>query len=266
MNIKKTLIFLIFISSTCIAQTDAVKIYQEMFKDYKSKHLRPWYPTTLPDFKLSASDFSRWAVLNKPNKLGPYSSASCFEIILLFAVKTGVVDQSWVNRQYIFINDKIKKKKFGKVVYWTQAWLSVLAGRIKNRIRYIRARRQKRPDDIDWGIARDESNSVGVRIFPKTGDIIFFNPINKKTNRHFDHVALATGRKLTRRQLTGNLRDDNINLEAEILSFYGRGAKKDTLVERDTIEHMLDKHSMIHREPIEGPDRQVFFAPPPWSR
>ena len=137
---------------------------------------------------------------------------------------------------------------------------------VKNRINYVRAKRQKRPDDIDWGVARDESNSVGKRIFPKTGDIVFFNPMNRKPNRHFDHVALATGRMITRRQLTGNQRDDNINLEAEILSFYGRGPKKNTLVERDTIEHMLDEHSMIKREPVEAPDRQVFFAPPPWSR
>jgi hypothetical protein len=64
--------------------------------------------------------------------------------------------------------------------------------------------------------------------------------------------------------LTGNPSEDNINLEAEILSFYGRGSNKDTLIERDTIEHMLDENSMIRREPPEGPDRQVFFSSPPW--
>ena len=133
----------------------------------------------------------------------PRSSASCFEIVLLFAVRAGVVDQTWANKQYAYINRKIKNKRFGKVTFWIKAWLHVLAG--KNRTNYVRA-------------------------------------------------------------LTGNPRDDNQLLEAEILSFYGRGSKKNTLVERDTVEHMLDEHSMIRRGPVEGPDRQVFFAPPPWSR
>jgi hypothetical protein len=265
MNIKKFL-FLFLFSTMAMAQTNAIKVYREMNKDHMSKHLRPWYPTTLPDFKLSASDFSRWSVLNKPNRLTPKSSASCFEIVLLFAVRAGVVDQTWATKQYAYIDGKIRKKRFGKVTYWIRAWLDVLAGNVKNRTNYVRAKRQKRPDDIDWGVPRNESNSVGKRVFPKTGDIVFFNPVNKRVNRHFDHVALATGRKITRRQLTGNPRDDNKLLEAEILSFYGRSSNAETLVERDTIEHMLDEHSMIRREPVEGPDRQVFFAPPPWSR
>ena len=55
-------------------------------------------------------------------------------------------------------------------------------------------------------------------------------------------------------------------LEAEILSFYGRGSRKDAPIERTTIEQMLDSHSLIKRTAVEGGDRQVFFSTAPWVR
>jgi hypothetical protein len=233
-----------------------------MEKDSVNKVLRPWFPTTLPDYKLSASTFSRWAVFGTP-ELSDATSASCFEIILLYAIKSNTVDREWVKNQYKFIEGSIVNKGKDRVRLWIQAWLSVLAKDPNKRINYIRAPRTS-IDKIDWGVKRDISNTLGERIFPNRGDIIFFNPINIKKSSHFDHVAIATGRKITRRMLTENSSDNNVNLETEILSFYGRGYNKDTLIERGTIEHMLDENSMIRREPPEGPDRQVFFSSPPW--
>lgn len=259
----KILIILFFIKGTFLHAGTPELIVDLMEKDSFNKVLRPWFPTTLPDYKLSASTFSRWAVFGDP-ELSDATSASCFEIILLYAIKSGTVDREWVKNQYKFIEGNIVGKKRDRVPIWIHAWLSVLAKDPNKRINYIRAPHPPGLDKIDWGVKRDISNTIGERIFPNRGDIVFFNPINNKRNTHFDHVAIATGRKITRRMLTGNPSDDNINLEAEILSFYGRGSNKDTLIERDTIEHMLDENSMIRREPPEGPDRQVFFSPPPW--
>jgi len=261
MNFKFLILFFTFFSFFLNAKSPEAVVYL-MEKDSANKVLRPWFPTTLPDYKLSASNFSRWAVLGSP-ELSDATSASCFEVILLYAIKSGAVDREWVKNQYKFIEKSIANRGKDRVRLWIQAWLSVLAKDPYKRVNYVRAPRTL-IEKIDWGVKRDISNSIGERIFPNRGDIIFFNPINIKKNTHFDHVAIATGRKITRRMLTGNGADDNVNLETEILSFYGRGSNKDTLIERDTIEHMLDENSMIRREPPEGPDRQVFFSPPPW--
>ncbi len=259
MNFK----ILIFLFSFSLFALSPDKVVDLMERDSANKILRPWFPTTLPDYKLSASTFSRWAVFGSP-ELSDSTSASCFEIILLYGIKSGTVDREWVKNQYKFIEGKIAGKKRDRVPIWIQSWLSVLTKDPSRRINYVRAPHPPGIDKIDWGVKRDIGNTLGNRIFPNRGDIVFFNPINQKENAHFDHVVIATGRKITRRMLTGNPSDDNINLEAEILSFYGRGSNKDTLIERDTIEHMLDENSMIKREPPEGPDRQVFFSPPPW--
>jgi hypothetical protein len=254
---------LIFLFSFSLFALSPEKVVDLMEKDSSNKILRPWFPTTLPDYKLSASNFSRWAVFGTP-ELSDLTSTSCFEIILLYAIKSGTVDREWVKNQFKFVEGSIAGKKRDRVPVWIKSWLSVLAKDPAKRINYVRAPHPPGLKKIDWGVELDISNTVGERIFPKRGDIIFFNPINSKKNSHFDHVTISTGRRITRRMLTGNPSDDKINLEAEILSFYGRGSNRDTLIERDTIEHMLDENSMIKREPPEGPDRQVFFSPPPW--
>ncbi len=250
-------LILILLISPCFASLNN-DIVSLMEKDSLNRVLRPWFPTTLPDYKLNASTFSRWAVFGAP-ELSDKTSASCFEIILLYAIKSNVVDQEWVKKQYQFIESAISKRKRDRVPRWIDAWLIVLAKDPNSRINYVRAPHPKDIDRIDWGLKRDTSNTLGERIFSQRGDIVFFNPINNRRNFHFDHGAIATGRKITRKMLIGNNSDDDNNLEAEILSFYGRGSNKDTLIERDRIEHMLDENLMIKREPPEVLDRQIFF-------
>ena len=95
-----------------------------MEKDSVNKVQRPWFPTTLPDYKLSASMFSCWAVFGTP-ELSDQTSASCFEIVLLYAIKSGTVDREWVKNQYKFIEGSIAYKGKDRVSPWIQAWLSL---------------------------------------------------------------------------------------------------------------------------------------------
>jgi len=246
---------------------NAILVFTEMEEDFSTDLVRPWVPTSIPSDDVSGSIFSQWAAnpTSLEPLLSPETSASCFEIFLLFAARGEVLSPPQVQWFFQSVDEKLASvPRFRRASTWFRAWLGKLAGSKKNRVNYIRAPRPAYNSDLDWGEER-RVDDQGERSFPAQGDIVFFNPINNRPNRHFDHVALATGRELTRRELTGNPRDDDAHLETEILSFYGRGAGQDALIERTTIEQMLDTHSLIRRSPPEGGDRQVFFAPPPWS-
>ncbi|MFI5391462.1 MAG: hypothetical protein ACHQYQ_08880, partial [Bacteriovoracales bacterium] len=88
MNFK----ILIILFSFPLFAINPEKVVDLMERDSANKILRPWFPTTLPDYKLSASTFSRWAVFGTP-ELSDSTSASCFEIILLYGIKSGIVDK-----------------------------------------------------------------------------------------------------------------------------------------------------------------------------
>ena len=247
---------------------NAALVFREMEKDYQQEVIRPWMPTSIPDKKVPGSLFSQWATkAGEPAELqNSEMSASCFEIFLLFAARAEVLSPTQVQNVFEDIDRRTTRVPgFKKAATWFRSWLGKLSGGKSHRSAYVRAKRPDYAADVDWGVELHVDDK-GKRVFPKQGDIIFFNPINHRPNGHFDHVALATGRQITRRELTGNEADDDTHLEAEILSFYGRGPRRDTHIEKTTIEHMLDTHSLIKRTPPEGGDRQVFFSPPPWAR
>ena len=283
-------------------------LFREMEKDYKEMKVRSWLPTSMAGRGSKGSEFFQWVKEKiKPNELqGHFQklksgnlSASCFEIVILFSLKTGIVEYDEVRRIFL------EKDRHRFPPRWIRAWLYSLSGGKNKSLRtsYVRAKRptyktldkSSKYFESDWGVPH-KSYDKGKRVFPKAGDIIFFNPMTKKGNTYFDHVALATGRKITRSQTCDEfikmekrcreksivcdelrksvdfceeykkIRPENEPLEAEILSFYGRGARKDAPIERTTIEHILDTHSLIKRTALEGGDRQVFFSTAPWVR
>ncbi|MEE2743869.1 MAG: hypothetical protein VYD54_08180 [Bdellovibrionota bacterium] len=283
-------------------------LFREMERDYREMKVRSWLPTSMAGRGSKGSEFFQW-VKEKvgPNELEGHLkklkngnlSASCFEIVILFSLKAGIVEYDEVKRIFL------EKDRHRFPPRWIRAWLYSLSGGKSKRLRtsYVRAKRPSYTTlektskyfESDWGVPH-KSYDKGKRVFPKAGDIIFFNPMTKKGNTYFDHVALATGRKVTRGQACDEfikmekrcrsknivceelkksvdfceeykkIRPKNEPLEAEILSFYGRGSRKDAPIERTTVEHMLDGHSLIKRNAPEGGDRQVFFSTAPWAK
>ena len=294
--IIKPLLLLFFLNQS-FANPKGQTLFEEMEKDYSEMKIRSWLPTSMAGRGSKGSTFYQWVIASK-NKEDIQSgikrldtmSASCFEIVILFSLRANIISFDEVKNVF-------KSNERHRIPpKWIKGWLYSLSGGKSKKLRthYVRA---KRPSykEMDWGV-NHPTFDVGKRVFPKPGDIIFFNPIGKRKNRHFDHVALATGRKLKRSDLckeferkkqscSGNnviceelkknikfceqykkIKPSNEPLEAEILSFYGRGSRKDAPIERTTIEHMLDSHSLIKRTAIEGGDRQVFFSTAPWVK
>ncbi len=291
------LLLVLTFQNQSFANSKGQKLFEEMEKDYSDMKIRSWLPTSMAGRGSKGSAFYQWVISSKNKKdieQGMKSldtmSASCFEVVILFSLRAKIV--SFDNVKKLFdLNEKhrIPPK-------WIKGWLYSLSGGKNKKLRthYVRA---KRPSykEMDWGVSHPTFEK-GKRIFPKPGDIIFFNPIGKRRNSHFDHVALATGRKIKRSDLCKEFErqkkncsvnsvsceelEKNIKFckeykkvkpssepyEAEILSFYGRGSRKDAPIDRTTIEHMLDSHSLIKRTAIEGGDRQVFFSTAPWAK
>ena len=293
--------FMSFLSLTFLNQSFAdsrgKKLFEEMEKDYSGMKIRSWLPTSMAGRGSKGSEFYQWVIGSKSKQdiekgvrgLNTMS-ASCFEVVILFSLRAKIVSFDEVKKVF-------KKNERHRIPpKWIRGWLYSLSGGKSKKLRthYVRG---KRPPykEMDWGVPHPSYES-GKRLFPKPGDIIFFNPIGKRKNSHFDHVALATGRKLKRsdlckeferkkkRCLNNSVVCEELSksikfcekykiiqplkepLEAEILSFYGRGSRKDAPIERTTIEHMLDSHSLIKRTAIEGGDRQVFFSTAPWVK
>ena len=200
---------------------NATLVFQEMEKDFLQDVIRPWMPTSIPDKKVRGSLFSQWAAkAGDPAELQDSEmSASCFEIFLLFAARGDVLSPTQVQNIFEDIDNRTTRVPgFKKAATWFRSWLGKLSGGKSHRIAYVRAKRPDYATDVDWGVDLHVDDQ-GKRVFPNQGDIIFFNPINHRPNGHFDHVALATGRQITRREFTGNEADDDTHLEAEILSF-----------------------------------------------
>ena len=290
------LLLLIFFNQS-FANSKGQLLFEEMEKDYTDMKVRSWLPTSMAGRGSKGSAFYQWVIGSK-NKQDiekgiqrlDTMSASCFEVVILFSLRSKIVSFDEVKKVF-------KQNERHRIPpKWIKGWLYSLSGGKSKKVRthYVRG---KRPSykEMDWGVPHP-TYEEGKRLFPKTGDIIFFNPIGKRKNRHFDHVALATGRKLKRSELCKEFERQQNNcssknviceelaknikfckqyrkikasdepLEAEILSFYGRGSRKDAPIERTTIEHMLDSHSLIKRTAIEGGDRQVFFSTAPWIK
>ena len=290
-------LLVLVIQNQSFANSKGQKLFEEMEKDYSDMKVRSWLPTSMAGRGSKGSAFYQWVINSKNNKdieQGMKSlntmSASCFEVVILFSLRAKIVSFDDVKKLFY------RNEKHRIPPRWIKGWLYSLSGGKNKKLRthYVRG---KRPPykEMDWGVPHPTFEK-GKRIFPKSGDIIFFNPIGKRRNSHFDHVALATGRKIKRSDLCNEFERQKKNClsngviceelkknirfckeykkvkplnepyEAEILSFYGRGSRKDAPIDRTTIEHMLDSHSLIKRTATEGGDRQVFFSTAPWAK
>ena len=246
---------------------NASLVLAQMEQDFTENVVRPWMPTILPTIESPRSLFGEWACdpTLPDTPLENNVSASSFEILFLFATRGDVLTPAEVRGFFQTVGQKLDNVPlFQQASMWFKLWLGTLAGEENKRVNYVRAPHHN--DNLALGSEGPQgAENKRDRLFPDEGDIVFFNPINNRPNQHFGHVALATGRQLTRQDLTDNPNDNNVHLETEILSFYGRGPGEDALIERTTIEEMLDTHSLIKRDLPQGGDQQVFFSSPPWG-
>jgi hypothetical protein len=200
------LIFSVFFSFSSFSNTKGKTLFSEMEKDYKHMKIRSWLPTSMANRGSKGSAFYQWIKEDKNSheipthlkQLKTSLSASCFEIVILFSMKAGLAPYREV--KHLFLSND--RHRFPPK--WIKGWLYSLSGGKNKKLRthYVRAKRPLYKNlaknsplkEMNWGIPH-QSYEKGIRIFPKAGDIIFFNPIGKRKNSHFDHVALATGKK-----------------------------------------------------------------------
>ena len=245
-------------------------VVNKMYQDAKLGKLRSWVPTSLPGQR--SSEFYKWvgekSFSPKVNIYASNFSASCFEIVLLYAYMTGAIDKEWLSKAVKSLETEVNSASKNKVLIWQKSWISILTNPNYKIELYLRG--PKDPESLKSYISfmsdveaknyseLNENRANQDRIFPRKGDIVFFNPFSNKPEmqfKSFDHVAIATGNKIS----VGK------NFEAEILSFYGNSRNSETPIKITTIERMLDADSLIKRTPIEGGDRVVFFATPAWE-